>query len=373
MHDSPARILILGGYGATGRPLARHLLQRTEAEIVLAGRHLDNAQAFVGELNAEFAGMRASATRADAGARADLDRVLEGVDFLVVAAPTGEHAETVARAALAAEVDYLDIQLDAGKLAALQSLAPEIEQAGRCFVTEAGFHPGLPAALVRYAAARLDALEIATVGCYLNMGRMQPYSEAVDELMEVFREYQGQVLAGGQWTRPSSFQMREIDFGGEIGTRKGYSLFFEELRDLPQMIPSLKDMGFYISETHWIVDWIITPVVLLGLKLAPRRGIRPLGKLLWWGMQRFPRPPYLVLLKIEATGRKDGKPASLELSLSHLDGYQLTAIPVVACLRQVLDGSARRPGLWMMGHLVDPIRLLADMAEMGISLSTEPT
>lgn len=362
------RILILGGYGETGRLLAHHLLERTRAELVLAGRNLGTAESLANELRAKHGRDRVSAARADAASPDDMQRALRYVDFLLVAAPTGQHAETVARAALTAGVDYLDVQLDANKLATLQALATEIEAAGCCFITEAGFHPGLPSALVRYAAARLDSLEQATVGCYLNMGQSLPYTEAVDELMEVFRDYQGQVLAEGKWTRRGSYDIRKIDFGGEIGIRRGFSMFFEELRSLPQMIPTLRDMGFYMSETHWIVDYLLTPLVLLGLKLAPRRGVRPLGRMLWWGMGRFSRPPYLVSLKIEATGRPDGASGRLELSLSHPDGYELTAIPVVACLLQVLDGSARRPGLWMMGHLVDPSRLLVDMEEMGVTV-----
>ena len=39
------KILILGGYGYTGRLLSRHLLQESGAEIILAGRHLEKARA----------------------------------------------------------------------------------------------------------------------------------------------------------------------------------------------------------------------------------------------------------------------------------------------------------------------------------------
>ena len=88
-------------------------------------------------------------------------------------------------------------------------------------------------------------------------------------------------------------------------------------------------------------------------KDPPRYAIRPMGKLVWRGMQTFPKPPYLVLLKVEAAGEKRGKPAKVEAAVAHPDGYELTAIPVVAALSQYLEGSARRPGLWMMGHLVD--------------------
>jgi len=40
-------------------------------------------------------------------------------------------------------------------------------------------------------------------------------------------------------------------------------------------------------------------------------------------------------------------------------------MPVVALLLQIIDGTARKAGLSMMGHIVDPGRLLADLVRMG--------
>ena len=364
-----AGILILGGYGFTGKLLARHLLEQSEAHVILAGRHVEKAQIYAEQLNTEFKGQRAAALRVDAASTQNLREALEAADLLLVAAPVTQHADTVIHAALESGVDYLDIQLDAGKFALLQSLSSQIERAGRCFITEAGFHPGLPAAMVRYAARQLDRMDSAVTAGYLNMGGALPYTEAVDELMEAFRNYQAQVFKNGTWTKAGSYHMRKVNFGDGIGLKTCFSMFFEELRALPDIYTTLQEVGFFIAGTHWFVDWFVTPLVFAGLKLAPRRGIRPLGKLMWWSMQTFPKPPYLVLLKVEASGWKGGKPVKFEVAVSHSDGYELTAIPVVACLLQNLDGSARRPGLWMMGHLVDPERLFSDMERMGVAMT----
>lgn len=51
----------------------------------------------------------------------------------------------------------------------------------------------------------------------------------------------------------------------------------------------------------------------------------------------------------------------------HDNAYEFTAIPIVAYIRQYLDGSIAKPGLWMMGHIVDPTRLIQDMGRMGIN------
>ena len=355
--------LILGGYGYTGKLLAKHLLAQTDAKLILGGRSLEKAQAFANELNDR----RVSTLRVDAADADSLRAALQHVDMILVAAPTTQHAGTVIRAALDARVDYLDVQYSNKKLAILNKLALEIEKAGLCFVTEAGYHPGLPSAMVRYAAAQMDEVHSALTAGYLNMGKDLPYSEAVDELMEGFIDYQSQVFKNGAWTGPKKWDMRKFDFGAEIGKRTCYSMFFEELRALPEMYPTLKEMGFYISGSNWLTDLLITPIVMLGLKMAPKRGLTPLGKLMWWGMQQTP-PPYVVALKVEAKGLKNGQQVQVQARIEHADGYELTAIPVVAYLKQYLDGSARHPGLHMMGHLAEPSRLFQDMQSMGVQI-----
>lgn len=367
-----SRILILGGTGYTGKPLARLLLEHSKADLTLAARHLDKARALADELNQRHPGGRVSAVHADAADAASLGAAFRGQDMVIVASPTTAYAENVVRSALAAGADYLDVQIGAAKFALLQSLAGEIKDAGRCFITEAGFHPGLPAALVRYAASFFDTLESATTVGYLNMGRNLPYTEAVNELLDMFKEFQAQVYKDGKWTKPGSFITRRIDMGGDLGKKLCYSMFFEELRPLPQMFPSLKEAGFYISESHWMVDWVIYPLAWMWLKVMPK-AVGPIGKLLWWGMGTFHKPPERVELQVHASGVKAGKSLEVRASVAHPDGYKLTAIPVVAALLQYLDGSARKPGMWMMGHLAEPVRLMKDMETMGAKVETRLT
>jgi hypothetical protein len=358
-----SKILILGGYGYTGKFLAKHLLAQTNVEIVISGRNLEKAKTFADELNDS----RVSVRQADAADLQSLTQALQGVTLCLVAAPTTQHAGTVIRACIDAHVDYLDVQYSSRKLGALYAAEKEIKQAGLCFITEAGFHPGLPAAMIRYAATKLDVVESAFTAGYLNMKSI-PYTEAVDELMEGFIDYQAQVYKHGAWTKPSSWDSRAFNFGNDIGKRTGYSMFFEELRDIPNLIPSIKDTGFYISGSDWFTDLIITPIVFVGLKLAPKRGLRPLGKLMWWAMGNS-KPPHMVALKVEAKGQVNGRQAETWARIAHPDGYELTAIPVVAYLLQYLDGTARRAGVHMMGHIAEPQRLFKDMQRMGAEIT----
>ena len=63
-----------------------------------------------------------------------------------------------------------------------------------------------------------------------------------------------------------------------------------------------KDTGFYISGSNPLADMLVTPIVSVGLKVAPNGGIRPLGKLMWWAMGKS-KPPYRVVRKVEEMGQ----------------------------------------------------------------------
>ncbi len=120
----------------------------------------------------------------------------------------------------------------------------------------------------------------------------------------------------------------------------------------------------------WFVDWFVYPAAMAILKLLPY-ATKTVGHLLWWGMTRFQRPPYRTELIVQARGRHAGQMTHFEAAVSHRDAYELTAIPVAAAILQYLEGLGRRPGLWLMGHLADPRRLLTDMKRMGVKVRTK--
>lgn len=92
---------------------------------------------------------------------------------------------------------------------------------------------------------------------------------------------------------------------------------------------------------------------------------------MYWGLKTFSKPPYGTLLRVEATGTRDGETKRMAVTVSHPDGYLFTAIPVAACLLQYLDGSIATPGLWLQALAVEPARFMRDMQRMGISVHIE--
>lgn len=364
-------LLILGGYGHSGFPIARLLLRFTEVRLILAGRALTKAQEAADTLNREFPGNRVQAAYADASDPATMCGVFNEADLVISASSAPQYRGRVAETALRVNRDYCDIHITLPEHSQLCAQEAAILQAGRCFILEAGFHPGMPAALARWAARRFDTLERADIGSIINPEGSLPLTESLSEIVALFRDYDGRAFRDGKWKKLRGMgrrDMRTFDFDVPFGSRPCVPMMLPEMEALPKVYPTLQDTGFYVAGSHWFTDWVVLPVIMLALKLAPRRAVKPMTRLLWWSMKKFAAPPYGTVLKLEADGVRNGLPQRIELTLHHEDAYQFTAIAVAACLRQYLDGSANRPGLWMMGHLVDPDRLLDDMEEMGVVL-----
>jgi len=370
---SYSRIIILGGYGNTGRAFARLMLEHSPVRLVLAGRSEARAVAQAAALNARFPGDRVSAIAADASDRQSLLRAFTGMDIIVAASSTSNVVTTVAEAALEAGLDYLDPQFSRAKVATLQAMAARIEAAGRCFITDGGFHPGLPAALVRLAASRFERLHSANVGSVIQIDwkTLDIAPATIDELVAEFRDYQSLHFTGGRW-RPmgwvESFRPVWMTFGRGFGRRYTMPMFLEELRPLPDLIPGLEETGFFVGGFNWFVDWILMPVGMALMAISPTAGGRAFGRMLLWGLRTFSAPPYGTLLMLEARGVAAGAEAAMRVAVFHPDGYLLTAAPMAACLLQMLDGTARRPGLHMQALAVEPQRMLDDLQRMGPSV-----
>lgn len=366
------RILILGGYGNTGLPIAKGLLAETDVSLVLAGRSLDKATAQAAAFNRQFGGERVSAQQVDAADPASLRSAFTGVDFVVVASSTAQYVETVARAAIEARIDYLDVQVSSAKIEALRSLQGEIEHAGLCFITDGGFHPGLPGALVRYAAGRFDRLDTANVGSVIKIdwNALDLSPATVAELTGELLDFRMESFRNGRWGKKwTGYQ--QVDFGPPFGQQPCAPMMLEEMRSLPDTIPSLRETGFFVGGFNWFADWVAMPLGMAALKVAPNQAAEGAGRLMEWSLKAFSRPPYGTVLQLEASGLQQGQPATLRIRLSHADGYVLTAAPVVACMLQYLDGSCRRPGLWCQAHIVDPERLLHDMERLGVAVQID--
>jgi saccharopine dehydrogenase (NAD+, L-lysine-forming) len=362
------RLLILGGYGNAGLAIARLLAEVDDLQIALAGRHIQRALDAAERLNEEFDINRFSGLEVNAARRESLLAAFKQVDLVIVAASTIAHTQIVAEAALEAGIDYLDVQISVkAKHDALEALREPICASGRCFITDGGFRPGIPAAMVRYAASQMAGLESAAVSSAFQVDwRDREFStSSAAEFVDELKSFSTRILKDGVWQSASLGAYKQVDFGMPFGLKYCAPMFMEEFRELPGMISTLKDTGFYSSGLGKIVDYVIIPISFGLLALSPDGSRKLIGRMMEWGLKHTTRPPFGAVLQMDA--HAPGR--SLRMKVSHTDAYLVTAAPAVACLFQYLDGSIRKPGLWKQATLVEPVRFFADLAKLGLQVT----
>lgn len=362
------RIIVLGGYGGTGRVLCRKLLEETEVEIVVAGRDMAEAEKLSGQLKEQFPG-RVSAVFADAADYGSLVKAFESATLVIDATTAVGSVVSVATAALGADIDYLDFHFDQTVYSKLKALGPEIRAKGRCFITQAGFHPGLPSAFVRYGAPQFDQLKRAIIGMAMSANIEKP--ESIYELVDLLADYQADVFDHGKWRRAGWRDFVKVDFGRRFGNRTCSPIQLEEMRDLPKVYPLLEETGVYAAGFNWFVDWLVFPLAIMLAAIRKGLGRQLIAKLLIYGLKHFSGEVRGISFVLEAEGLKDKQWVKYRVVADHGDAYEFTAIPIVACLKQYLDGSITNPGLWLMGQVVGPTRLITDMKRMGVNIQEE--
>jgi hypothetical protein len=361
-------ILLLGGYGAVGRHLAPWLLQETDTQLLVAGRNEKKAGQLAAELNHCFGGRRVAAQLADAALSGSLRPALARARMVVVCTPTMEHTPLVAREALAEDIDYLDMHFPARIVPILRQMQSEVESRGRCFITQAGFHPGLLAPLVHFSAPHFTAFRQVSIAMQMRF-RFPSLHRSAAELMETVDKEHMQVFADGRWRPGGRRDFKTFDFGPGFGKRSCAPLDFVEMHDLPRTY-GLEQVGCYAAGFKWFTDHLVFPAAWFLNRLHKGLAARLLSRWFVWGVNTFSSPPWGVVLRLDAAGDREGKPCSFSVVLRHPDMYELTALAVVACLKQYLDGSIARPGVWLMGEVVEPIRIFHDLERMGVRIET---
>ena len=153
------KILILGGYGGVGKKIVELLFKYTKTKIIVAGRRLERAEEFANKFNSK----RVESVYLDTSNANSLEKAFKNIDLIVVCTTSPEDILNIARIAIKLKVDYLDIQFEPNVYYGLKSIEKEINKSNKLFITQAGFHPGLPAVFIREGAKYFDEYKKANI------------------------------------------------------------------------------------------------------------------------------------------------------------------------------------------------------------------
>jgi saccharopine dehydrogenase (NAD+, L-lysine-forming) len=360
-------MLVLGGYGGTGKVFCRYLLKETSVNVIVAGRRLGKAEELADKLKKQFSSDRISARYADASDVESLRKAFHDIDFVLVAATTTKWAKQIAETALETSIDYLDIYFQQDVYPVLETMKQRIKQAGRCFITQAGFHPGLPAVYVRKGAQYFDRCDKAIIAFAMN-ARIEK-AESVYEIVDAVADYKPEFYQNGKWKIGTYKDAIKIDYGDRFGVRSSMPLDMVEIKPLPEIF-GLQETGVFTTGFNWFTDYLLFPFMMLSHKIKKGSLRHFWAKMFIFGINKFSSAEEGVVFLLKAEGEKDGQHQKIEIISEHDSAYDFTIIPVIACLKQYFDGSIRKAGLWMMGHIVDPDRLFGDMEKMDVKIQT---
>ena len=366
------KALVLGGSGNAGKAIISHLLQQTDLEILIGGRSSAHNQQTLNELvqKTGIAETRIATIRVDAAKLDELRNAFKAVDFIIVASSTSAYAANILQAALIEKKDYLDISLPSPEIDELyQKMQPYIQDTGLCIIRDGGFHPGVPAALVRYSALHISTLQRAEIGALLKVNWNDlSFSEGTAlEFMQEIKYFTPEYWNKGTWQKSFS-KKKYFNFSAPFLQQSAIPMMLGEMRDLPKLFPSLEQCGFYMGGFDPFTDNVILPSIMLISNIFGKTFDRPLSRWMFNSMKKHAKAPFRAELLLLAEGMERGKPVSMQIRLGHQDAYALTAVPVVACVSQYLE-QKHKTGIFYQAHFVEPGAFFEDMQRMGLELS----
>lgn len=294
-------------------------------------------------------------------------------------------------ACLAAGVDYLDTAnyepLDVAKFEYKWQWAYQdrFKKAGRMALLGSGFDPGVTNVFCAYAQKKLFD-EIHTIDILDANAGDHGYAFATNFNPEInLREVsaKGRYWDHGEWieTEPVSWS-RVFDFP-EIGPKKAFLLYHEELESLAQNIKGLKRIRFWMtfSDNYLMHMRSLQNVGMLGIEPVEHKGqkiipIEFLKTLLPDPASLGPRTRGLTNIGCLVEGVKDGKPRKVYIYnvCNHEECYRevfsqaisyTTGVPAMVGAKMMLTGKWRGAGVFNMEQL-DPEPFLEALAQHGL-------
>lgn len=329
----PPVVLIVGGSGAFGSRLVEGIVATSDLTVLVAGRDLARAEA-VARAHPEG---RARALRLDAQSVTAEQLAALGVGIIVDAAGPFQGSEPrLARAAIAAGLDYLDLADARDFIAAFPALDAAAKAAGIVALTGASSTPALSNAALDALTAgwrRVEAVSVAIVP-----GNRAPRGLSV---MQAILSYAGRpvrVLAGHAWqTRPGWGLTRRVAVPG-LGRRLAGLCETPDLDILPARFPdagrALFRAGLELRVLHlglWLASLPVRARLLPSLVPFARLFLAIANRFDGFGSDRGG-------MVVEALGRDGaGHPTRARWSLvaEAGDGPYVPTLPALAAIRRL--------------------------------------
>lgn len=259
-------------------------------------------------------------------------------------------------------------------------------EAGLMALLGSGFDPGVTNVFAAWGLKhKLDALEVLDIVDCNAGSHGQPFATNFNPEINI-REVtaRGRYYEHGEWleTDPLSWAMT-VDFPDNIGKKKCYLMFHEELESLSRNLPGLQRARFWMTFSDSYLNYLsvlenvgmtgIKPVSFQGVEIVPLKFLASL----------LPDPASLGKFSKGKTcigdilrGKKDGNPAVFYIYniCDHEKCYEetgsqaisyTTGVPAMIGAKLVAEKKWFRPGVWNLEQL-NPDPFMEALNEYGL-------
>lgn len=353
------RMLVLGA-GLQGSACAYDLLAHTDYDVVIADINVDSVAPFL----QPYVGGRLTLQQVDANDRASVRRVMEGVTATMSAFPYYFNLG-MAVAAVDAGSHFCDLGGNTEIVLQQKALADRAREKGVSVIPDCGLAPGMVNILAQHGISRLDRVDAVRIKVGgLPQNPEPPLNYQLVYSLEGALDYYttlSWVLRDGKPTQVKALsEIEELEFPG-VGTLEAFhtagglstmaqsyegkvpTMEYKTLRfpGHAKLMEAVRDMGLLELE----------PVDVKGSRVVPRDVfISIVGPRL---RKDYRVSPDMVVLRVEADGEKDGRPALFRWDL--LDRYDaatgITAMMRTTGFSLAITGAFQaegriEPGVW---------------------------
>lgn len=268
MANPTHTVLVLGAYGFFGSRICTALAKNPRIRLILAGRDLTKATAAAYQV-----GLSANHARALDATNTDLALQLRklGVNTVIhTAGPFQGQGYAVARAAIKAGCNYLDLADGRAFVGGITKLDAEARAAGVSIISGASTLPALTSAVVDKYRGEFKRLDIIRIG--ITSGALLPGLATIRSVLgycgKPFR-----TLENGAWIDVHGWlDTQEYEFSKSVGIRRIGRCDVPDLDLLPQRYPGVKTVSFHAgfgsTTAHKVVEGLASLVKSRRLKSA---------------------------------------------------------------------------------------------------------
>lgn len=378
------KVLIIGGSGKVGSGVAEGMAKTKEVtQVVLtANTNLEKANKV-----AQRIGSKAEVVHLVADDRMNLIKLMRPVDLIVnTIGPGSVYAVPMAKAALEAKKNYIDVNDDAQPLPELFALDEGAKKAGLTMITCTGLSPGLTNLFARYGADKLDEVSEIKIlwACDIVIGESSPgnWGHRLDLYGGTVPVFDGGKLAfvrGGSepeevdWPMPVGKTVHRICGHAEPlsipryikkGLKRVVCKGAVTPREINEFLVYLSKAGLESRQLIQVGDVSVSPFDFMRhfMSSVPFKSTNLyedfIGKERDVGVN--------LELRVEVGGKKDGKPRRVSCTLVGPERSAGTYIPAYVIGQMVLTGRIQKKGMFCPEALgLDPQPILDELAKAG--------